>query len=344
MDIALLMTQRPVMITTAEPVLSVQDLTVEFRVHGRWWPAVRSLSFDVARNETLALVGESGCGKSITALSIMGLVPKPQGRISSGRIIAEGRELIGLSEAAFEKIRGDRLAMVFQEPMTSLNPVLSIGFQVSEALQVHRDLTTEAADAAALRLLEEVKIPSASRRFKDYPHQFSGGMRQRVMIAMALACSPSILLADEPTTALDVTIQAQVLGLLADLKASHGMAMLFITHNLGIVAAIADRVAVMYAGEIVEVATVDAIFARPQHPYTEALFRAIPRVDRAGQTLASIAGQVPSIDRMPGGCRFAPRCALRQPGCMTSVPMLNDVGDGHRVRCVVRAPIDRAAA
>ena len=332
------------MITSAAPVLSVQDLTVEFRVHGRWWPAVRSLSFDVARNETLALVGESGCGKSITALSIMGLVPKPQGRIASGRIIAEGRELIGLPEAAFEKIRGDRLAMVFQEPMTSLNPVLSIGFQVSEALQVHRDLTAEAADAAALRLLEEVKIPSAARRFADYPHQFSGGMRQRVMIAMALACSPSILLADEPTTALDVTIQAQVLGLLADLKASHGMAMLFITHNLGIVAAIADRVAVMYAGEIVEIATVDAIFARPQHPYTEALFRAIPRVDRAEQTLASIAGQVPSIDRMPGGCRFAPRCALRQPGCMTTVPMLNDVGTGHRVRCVVRAPIDRAAA
>ncbi len=332
------MTPRP------DPILSVADLTVEFRVHGRWWPAVRALSFDVARNETLALVGESGCGKSITALSIMGLVPRPQGRIASGRIVAEGRELIGLAEPEFEKIRGDRLAMVFQEPMTSLNPVLSIGFQVSEALQVHRDLTAEAADAAALRLLEEVKIPSAARRFADYPHQFSGGMRQRVMIAMALACSPAILLADEPTTALDVTIQAQVLGLLADLKTSHGMAMLFITHNLGIVATIADRVAVMYAGEIVEIAPVETIFAQPRHPYTEALFRAIPRVDRAEQTLESIAGQVPPIDRMPRGCRFAPRCGLRESACEAAPPPLNDVGGGHSVRCIVRAPSDHAAA
>ena len=332
------------MTTRPEPILCVENLTVEFRVHGRWWPAVRSLSFDVARNETLALVGESGCGKSITALSIMGLVPKPQGRIASGRIVAEGRELIGLPEPEFEKFRGDRLAMVFQEPMTSLNPVLTIGFQVAEALQVHRDLTAAAANAAALRLLEEVKIPSAARRFTDYPHQFSGGMRQRVMIAMALACSPAILLADEPTTALDVTIQAQVLGLLAVLKASHGMAMLFITHNLGIVATIADRVAVMYAGEVVEIAAVGTIFSTPRHPYTEALFRAIPRVDRAAQNLQSIAGQVPSIDRMPVGCRFAPRCALREAACDAAPPALNDIGGGHHVRCRVRAPGAHVAA
>jgi oligopeptide/dipeptide ABC transporter ATP-binding protein len=313
-------------------------------VSGRWWPAVRDLSFTIARNETLALVGESGCGKSITALSIMGLVPKPQGRVAGGRIVVEGREIVAMSEPERENLRGDRLAMVFQEPMTSLNPVLTIGFQVAESLRVHRRMDAAAADAAALKLLEEVKIPSAARRFNDYPHQFSGGMRQRVMIAMAIACQPAVLLADEPTTALDVTIQAQVLGLLADLKTAHGMAMLFITHNLGIVATIADRVAVMYAGEIVETATVETIFARPTHPYTEALFRAIPRIDRAEQNLESIAGQVPPIDRMPPGCRFAPRCALRVSGCESVAPTLVEIGDGHAVRCHVRAPASRAAA
>ncbi len=328
----------------AAPVLSVEGLTVEFRLRGRWWPAVRDLSFTIARNETLALVGESGCGKSITALSVMGLVPKPQGRVAAGRIVVDGRDIVALDEASLEKLRGDRLAMIFQEPMTSLNPVLTVGFQVSEALQVHRRLDAAAADAAALALLEEVKIPSAARRFGDYPHQFSGGMRQRVMIAMAIACKPAVLLADEPTTALDVTIQAQVLGLLADLKAAHGMAMLFITHNLGIVATIADRVAVMYAGEIVETARVEDIFARPTHPYTEALFRAIPRVDRAEQKLESIAGQVPPIDRMPSGCRFAPRCPLRRESCETTAPALVDVGEGHAVRCHVRAPAAREAA
>ncbi|MBM3524946.1 MAG: ABC transporter ATP-binding protein, partial [Alphaproteobacteria bacterium] len=307
-------------------VLEIEDLTVEFRVGGRWWPAVRDLSLSLARNETLALVGESGCGKSITALSVMGLVPRPQGRLASGRIRLEGRDLVELSEPELETIRGNRLAMIFQEPMTSLNPVLTVGFQVAEALGIHRRLGARAADAEALRLLEEVKIPSAARRFHDYPHQFSGGMRQRVMIAMALACNPSILLADEPTTALDVTIQAQVLGLLADLKAAHGMSMLFITHNLGIVATIADRVAVMYAGEIVELAAVERIFSSPTHPYTEALFRAIPRVDRASQTLHSIAGQVPAIDRMPTGCRFAPRCPLHEPRCDDRAPVLAPVG------------------
>jgi peptide/nickel transport system ATP-binding protein len=345
MDIAASLTQvARVMSSAVDPVLSVQGLTVEFRVSGRWWPAVRDLSFAIARNETLALVGESGCGKSITALSIMGLVPKPQGRVASGRIVVEGREIVAMSEPELESLRGDRLAMVFQEPMTSLNPVLSIGFQVAEALRVHRRIDAAAADAAALKLLEEVKIPSAARRFNDYPHQFSGGMRQRVMIAMAIACQPAVLLADEPTTALDVTIQAQVLGLLADLKAAHGMAMLFITHNLGIVATIADRVAVMYAGEIVEMASVETIFARPTHPYTEALFRAIPRIDRAEQSLESIAGQVPPIDRMPAGCRFAPRCALRQPACESVAPILVEIGDGHAVRCHVRAPALRSAA
>jgi oligopeptide/dipeptide ABC transporter ATP-binding protein len=318
--------------------LSVEGLTVEFRVKGLWHAAVRDVSFALARNETLALVGESGCGKSITALSILGLVPKPQGRVAAGRIRVDGHEITALGEDALEKLRGDRIAMIFQEPMTSLNPVLTVGFQVSEAIRVHREVTAAEADRQALALFEEVKIPSAAKRFHDYPHQFSGGMRQRVMIAMALACRPAVLLADEPTTALDVTIQAQVLGLLADLKSAHGMSMLFITHNLGIVAAIADRVAVMYAGEIVEIGPVEEIFGRPTHPYTEALFRAIPRVDRAMQSIASIGGQVPPIDRMPGGCRFAPRCPLREAACETHAPSLEPVAGAHHVRCRVRAP------
>src|SRR5438067_1015708 len=266
-------------------VLTVEQLRTEFRLGGAWHAAVDSVSFALAARETLALVGESGCGKSVTALSIMGLVPRPQGRIAEGRIVLEGRNLVGLRERQMERLRGSRLAMIFQEPMSSLNPVMTIGAQVAESLVVHRGLSRAAADAKALAVLEEVKIPSAARRFNEYPHQFSGGMRQRVMIAMALACEPAVLLADEPTTALDVTIQAQVLGLLADLKERHGMTMLFITHNLGVVAQIADRVAVMYAGQIVEEASVQEIFTRPAHPYTRALFSAIPRMDRAEQSL-----------------------------------------------------------
>ncbi|MBL8835677.1 MAG: ABC transporter ATP-binding protein [Alphaproteobacteria bacterium] len=323
-----------------QPILVVDRLVTEFRIRGRWWPAVRDVSFSLARNETLALVGESGCGKSVTALSIMGLVPSPQGRIASGRILVDGRDLVGLPEHELEHVRGDRVAMVFQEPMSSLNPVLTIGFQVAESLRYHRGLSGRDADTAALALLDEVKIPSARQRFNDYPHQFSGGMRQRVMIAMALACQPDVLLADEPTTALDVTIQAQVLALLDELKRAHGMAVLFITHNLGVVANIADRVAVMYAGEIVELASAEAIFDRPTHPYTEALFSAIPRVDRAVDTLHAIPGQVPPVDRMPRGCRFAPRCALREPRCTASDPVLAPIAgeSAHWARCTVRAP------
>jgi peptide/nickel transport system ATP-binding protein len=298
-----------------EPVLRVEGLRAEFRIGAEWYPAVDGVSFTLERNETLALVGESGCGKSVTALSIMGLVPQKQGRVSAGRILLDGIDLRTLDEAELESVRGDRIAMIFQEPMTCLNPVMSIGTQVAEALRVHRGLSRADAEAKALAVLEEVKIPSARQRFRDYPHQFSGGMRQRVMIAMALACEPTLLLADEPTTALDVTIQAQVLGLLADLKARHGMAMLFITHNLGVVAQIADRVAVMYAGQIVEEAPVHDIFTKPAHPYTRALFSAIPRVDRAEQTLAAIPGRVPPLNDMPRGCRYAPRCPLRREGC-----------------------------
>jgi len=317
-----------------EPVLRVEDLRAEFRIRGEWYPAVDGVSFSLDRNETLALVGESGCGKSVTALSIMGLIPPKQGRVAAGRILLDGTDLRTLDEAELEPVRGDRIAMIFQEPMTSLNPVMSIGAQVAEALRVHRRLSRADAEAKALAVLDEVKIPSARQRFHEYPHQFSGGMRQRVMIAMALACEPTLLLADEPTTALDVTIQAQVLSLLADLKARHGMAMLFITHNLGVVAQIADRVAVMYAGQIVEEAPVHEIFTGAAHPYTRALFAAIPRMDRAEQTLAAIPGRVPPLDDMPRGCRFAPRCPLRRDGC-EAPQVLAAAAPRHLARCHV---------
>jgi oligopeptide/dipeptide ABC transporter ATP-binding protein len=320
--------------TSAAPVLELQGLRTEFRIGGRWYPAVRDVSLTLARDETLALVGESGCGKSVTALSVMGLVQPPAGRVAAGRILLDGVDLAALSEAELERVRGDRIGMIFQEPMTSLNPVMTVGDQVAEALRIHRGLSRAEALDRARALFEEVKIPSAARRLREYPHQFSGGMRQRVMIAIALACEPAVLLADEPTTALDVTIQAQVLGILADLRARHGMAVLFITHNLGVVAQIADRVAVMYAGEIVEDGPVGRIFAAPAHPYTRALFAAIPRLDAPGQSLAAIPGRVPPLDAMPAGCRFAPRCPLRRSGCEQE-QVLAPVETGHRARCHV---------
>jgi len=319
-------------------VLVVDGLTTEFRIEGRWHAAIRDVSFAVGRHETLALVGESGCGKSITALSIMRLVPKANGRIAAGRVLLDGCDLAELDENELEKTRGGAIAMIFQEPMTSLNPVLPIGFQVAETLRYHTKLSSAEARAKALALLEHVKIPSAARRFDDYPHQFSGGMRQRVMIAIALACKPQIVLADEPTTALDVTIQAQVLALLAELKAETGMAMIFITHNLGVVASIADRVAVMYAGDIVETAPVSTLFERPTHPYTEALLSSIPRVDRDARELKPIAGQVPPITAMPSGCRYGDRCPLRIERCASTPPLVPLAGDPrHEVRCWVRA-------
>jgi oligopeptide/dipeptide ABC transporter ATP-binding protein len=318
--------------TTA--ALEISGLRTEFRIGGRWHAAVRDLSLTLRRDETLALVGESGCGKSVTALSVMGLVQPPHGRVAAGRIALDGRDLSGLPERDLERVRGDRMAMIFQEPMTSLNPVMTVGDQVAESLRIHRGLDRKAALDRARALFEEVKIPSAAGRLKEFPHQFSGGMRQRVMIAIALACDPAVLLADEPTTALDVTIQAQVLGLLADLKDRHGTAVLFITHNLGVVAQIADRVAVMYAGEIVEQGPVGAIFAAPQHPYTRALFSAIPRLDAPDQALSAIGGRVPPLDAMPDGCRFAPRCPLARAGCGAE-QVLAEVAAGHAARCHV---------
>ena len=314
------------------PALSVEALRTEFRVGHHWRPAVDGVSFQLAPSETLALVGESGCGKSVTALSVMRLLP-PAARVT-GTVRLEGVDMVSLTQAELERVRGDRVAMVFQEPMSSLNPVMPIGAQVAESLRLHRRLSRKDSRAAALAVLDEVKIPSAARRYDDYPHQFSGGMRQRVMIALAVACDPAVLLADEPTTALDVTIQAQVLGLLADLKARHGMALLFITHNLGVVAQIADRVAVMYAGQIVEQADVWAVFAAPAHPYTRALFAAIPRMDRPADALAAIPGRVPPLDAMPPGCRFQPRCPLARPGC-EQPQVLAEAAAGHSARCHV---------
>jgi oligopeptide/dipeptide ABC transporter ATP-binding protein len=317
-----------------KPALEIAGLRTEFRIGGRWHAAVRDLSLRVMPNETLALVGESGCGKSVTALSVMGLVQPPFGRVAAGRIILDGEDIAGLAEPALEKIRGERMAMIFQEPMTSLNPVMTVGDQVAESLRIHRGLDRAAALERARDLFEEVKIPAAAQRLREYPHQFSGGMRQRVMIAIALACDPAVLLADEPTTALDVTIQAQVLGLLADLRARHRTGVLFITHNLGVVAQIADRVAVMYAGEIVEEGPVAAIFADPRHPYTRALFSAIPRLDRPAMALSAIPGRVPALDAMPAGCRFAPRCAWRRDGCGGD-QVLAAVAPAHAARCHV---------
>jgi peptide/nickel transport system ATP-binding protein len=327
------------------PVLDVRNLTTSFRIDGAWYPAVRGISFALQPNETLALVGESGCGKSMTALSILGLVPTNNGRVEAERIGFEGRDLARLSDEEMRRIRGNGISMIFQEPMTSLNPVLTIGFQVTEALIYHQNLSRAEAGREALALLDLVKIPSAKSRFREYPHQFSGGMRQRVMIAMALACRPKVILADEPTTALDVTIQAQILALLNELKAETGMSMIFITHNLGVVAALADRVAVMYAGDIVEIAAVHDLFARPTHPYTEALLRSIPRSDRDMDTLHTIPGTVPPINRMPQGCRFAARCGLARDICRKKNPPLDPLGDGaeHAVRCWVRGNHDLPA-
>jgi oligopeptide/dipeptide ABC transporter ATP-binding protein len=325
------------MTSVSAPLLDIRNLRTEFRVGGRWYAAVRDLSLSLAPNETLAIVGESGSGKSVTALSILRLLPKAGARIGAGQVLFDGRDLARLSDREMSAVRGNAIAMIFQEPMTSLNPTMTVGEQIAEAITIHRGGSQAQAMAEALRLLKEVKIPSAESRLGDYPHQFSGGMRQRVMIAIALACRPKVLLADEPTTALDVTIQAQVLMQLDELKQAYGMSVLFITHNLGVVAQIADRVAVMYAGEVVELASVETLFARPLHPYTAALLRAMPRADQASDNLEPIPGSVPAVTAMPPGCAYAPRCPLKQPSCEERRPELMAAGTTeHLVRCPVR--------
>jgi len=319
--------------------LSVRGLTTALRIDGVWHDAVRDVSFDLAPGETLALVGESGCGKSLTAMSVMGLLPAGIGRLSAGSVRIGAIETSRLDDAAMEKIRGDAIGMIFQEPMSSLNPVLRVGFQIAEPLIHHRGMSGRDARRRARELMELVRIPAAAERLDAYPHQFSGGMRQRVMIALAIACSPQVLIADEPTTALDVTVQAQVLELLAGLQREQGLGILLITHNLGVVAANAQRVMVMYGGDVVESAPVREFFAAPRHPYSVALLAAMPRVDRPASELAPIPGQVPALAAMPVGCRYQGRCPLRTERCATLPPLVAIGETGrHQVRCWVAAP------
>ena len=321
---------------TVEPLIEVRDLQTTFSLGGgAEIRAVDGVSLSVARGETLAIVGESGSGKSVTSLSIMRLLPPKIGRITRGSIRLRGRELASLSDRAMRAIRGKDIGMIFQEPMTSLNPVHTIGRQISEVVVWHEGLSAAKAHARAVEMLDLVGIPEPAKRAQNYPHQMSGGMRQRAMIGMALACSPSLLIADEPTTALDVTIQAQILELMRDLQSELGMAIIFITHDLGVVAEMADRVVVMYAGQVVETGAVADIFARPLMPYTAGLMRSIPSIEGSGgQRLLTIPGQVPSMARLPEGCRFRPRCAHRVPDCATSEPVLEEAGGSHRIRCL----------
>jgi oligopeptide/dipeptide ABC transporter ATP-binding protein len=315
------------------PLLDVQHLTTVFDVGGRALPAVNDVSFEVRSGETLGLVGESGSGKSLTAFSILRIVQAP-GRIAAGRVTFRGRDLLTLPEKEMRKVRGAGIALIFQEPMTALNPVFTVGDQVAEALLVHGLATRSEAKRRAVELLDQVRIADPGRRVRDYPHQLSGGMRQRVLIAMALACKPSLVIADEPTTALDVTIQAQILDLLRDMREAYNLSMLLISHDLGIIAGSADRVAVMYAGRIVEHGPVREIFRAPAHPYTRALLASVPR-GAGGQRLAAVDGSVPPLAEVPPGCAFAPRCGDAIPACRLEPPSSTDVGPDHAVRCLV---------
>lgn len=325
-------------------LLEVKNLQTQFPTRAGLVRAVDGVSFHLDAGELLGIVGESGCGKSVTSLSIMRLVAPP-GKISGGEILFEGRDLLKLSGEEMRQIRGDDIAMIFQDPMTSLNPVFTVGEQIAEALRLHRKLSRAAAREAAIEAMREVSIPDPARRINDYPHQLSGGMRQRVMIAMALACDPKLLIADEPTTALDVTIQAQILELLDELRKTRQLAVLLITHDLGVVAEVADRVAVMYTGRIVEEAPVEELFARPKHPYTEGLLSSVPKltITEAGKAerLTTIEGTVPSPANLPPGCHFAPRCPHRMPRCTEGRIPLYQLEHAVRVRCVL---YDLAAA
>jgi oligopeptide transport system ATP-binding protein len=320
-------------------LLQIEHLMTQFHTKRGVVRAVDDVSLTVGAGEALGIVGESGCGKSVTMLSVMRLIPNPLmpqmgGRIAGGHVWFEGRDLMAITEAEMQKVRGNQIAMIFQDPMTSLNPTMRIGKQLTESLALHRGLGEAVAQREAIRLLEMVEIPSARERLGDYPYQFSGGMRQRVMIAIALAGSPKLLIADEPTTALDVTIQAQILDLLAGLQAELGMAIILISHNLGVVAGVSDRIAVMYAGKLIELAPAEALFAAPAHPYTQALLRAVPSVDAARKArLANIPGAPPDLIAPPAGCRFGPRCDCAKPRCANETPGLLEVAAGHWVAC-----------
>ncbi len=328
------------------PLLDIRGLRTVFRSGARDLAAVDGVDLALARGGTLGLVGESGCGKSLTALSILRLIPSPPGRIAGGEIRFDGTDLVTLSEPEMRRIRGNRISMIFQEPMTSLNPVFTVGNQIGEAIRLHQGLRGRALDERIVEILRRVRMPDPERRVHDYPGQMSGGMRQRVMIAMALACEPDLLVADEPTTALDVTVQAQILDLLAELREALGMAMLLISHDLGVVAEVTDSVAVMYAGKIVESSPTTELFENPRHPYTRGLIRSLPRRNAptaaAGARLASIPGTVPDLGARPSGCAFRDRCPIAEASCAEAPPPLAAItpGSEHRVACPFHAKLD----
>jgi oligopeptide/dipeptide ABC transporter ATP-binding protein len=323
--------------TPVEPILAVQNLSLRF--HGQPIDLIDSVSFSIAPGKTMCLVGESGCGKSVTSLAIMGLLPKRAAMVTQGEVRFRGLNLLGLPRADMEDLRGNRIAMIFQEPMTSLNPAFTVGHQVAEAVRRHKHCSEPEARDRALEMFQKVRMPAAEKRLDEYPHQLSGGMRQRVMIAMALANDPELLIADEPTTALDVTIQAQILDLMRELQAETGAALLMITHDLGVVAEIADDVAVMYAGRIVESGPVDQIFADPQHPYTLGLMGSMPAIAGRQGRLLTIPGSVPLPTAMPAGCRFATRCPFADNACHTVRPDLKRIAEGQTVACL-HAPLE----
>ncbi|MFD7082897.1 ABC transporter ATP-binding protein [Streptomyces sp. NPDC002181] len=314
-------------------LLEVRDLHVEFRTRDGVAKAVNGVNYSVDEGETLAVLGESGSGKSVTAQAVMGILDVPPGRIAGGEILFKGKDLLKMKEEERRKVRGADMAMIFQDALSSLNPVLSVGAQLGEMYEVHRGMSRKAAKAKAVELMDRVKIPAARERVGDYPHQFSGGMRQRIMIAMALALEPSLIIADEPTTALDVTVQAQVMDLLAELQRELNMGLILITHDLGVVADVADKIAVMYAGRIVEAAPVHEIYAAPAHPYTRGLLDSIPRLDQKGQELYAIKGLPPNLLAIPPGCAFNPRCPMARAVCRTDVPPLAQVGPDRASAC-----------
>jgi peptide/nickel transport system ATP-binding protein len=317
-------------------LLDIRGLKTHFKTDDGWLHAVDGVDIRIDAGETVCVVGESGCGKSVTAKTVLKLIDMPPGRIVAGQVLWQGRDLVPLGPAEMQKIRAKEIAIIFQEPMTSLNPVYTVGDQIAESLRVHEGLSRRAALDRAVEMLKLVHIPTPERRVKDYPHQFSGGMRQRVMIAIALACNPKLLIADEPTTALDVTIQAQILDLLEELQSRLGMAVMLITHAMGVVAEVAQRVVVMYAGQVVEEAPVGELFAHPRHPYTVGLIASIPRIDLAAthkQRLEAIPGSVPKLIAPAPGCRFASRCRHARPDCSSATPALREVAPGHKVAC-----------
>ncbi|CAN3982558.1 ABC transporter ATP-binding protein [Kitasatospora purpeofusca] len=309
------------------PLLEVKDLHVEFHTRDGVAKAVNGVNYSVAAGETLAVLGESGSGKSVTAQTIMGILDMPPGKISQGQILFRGQDMLAMKEEDRRQIRGQKIAMIFQDALSSLNPVMTVGAQLGEMFRVHRGSSKKEAREKAIELMERVRIPAARQRVGDYPHQFSGGMRQRIMIAMALSMEPDLIIADEPTTALDVTVQAQVMDLLAELQAEYNMGLILITHDLGVVADVADKIAVMYAGRIVETAPVRELYANPAHPYTKGLLRSIPRLDQKGQELYAIKGLPPNLLKVPAGCAFNPRCDVATDLCRTEIPKLHQVSD-----------------